>query len=80
MYKCKGICQRFRAVMTSVNIGRYESGQKRCNVCGIFLNCDNFRCPCCSSKLRSNPRSTKLRRDLRIQKALIKKNNFKHFS
>ena len=73
MYMCKGICQKFRAVMTSVTIGRYESGQKRCNVCGIFLNCDNVRCPCCSSKLRSSPRSTKLRGDLRIQKILMKK-------
>jgi len=81
MYMCKGICEKFKATKNFEIKGRYESGQKRCKVCGIFLNYDNVRCPCCSSRLRSNPRSTKLRNYLRIQKAGInKKNNFKHFS
>ena len=43
-------------------LGRYESGQKRCQVCQIFIKWDGgIWCPCCSHKLRSNPRNIKFR-------------------
>ena len=83
MYLCKGICKKFKAKRPSVNKSRYKLGQKRCNACAIFLNYNDARCPCCGCKLRTNPRSTKLRRSLLIQKESIKKklhNNLSAYS
>jgi len=73
MYLCKGICKKFKAEKQSSDKSRYELGQKRCNVCALFINYNDARCPCCRCKLRTNPRSTKLRRSLQIQKESIKK-------
>lgn len=41
-------------------MGRYAAGQKRCQICEIFItwNGDN-KCPCCHYKLRSKPRNIK---------------------
>jgi len=55
---CNGICQRFHAKKPT-GIGRYTSGQKRCNECDIFINWDGQRCPCCNYKLRLKPRNRK---------------------
>jgi len=73
MYSCKGICKRFKAKKPSVDKSRYELGQKRCKNCDIFLNYNDVWCPCCGCKLRTNPRSTKLRKKLQIQKEVLKK-------
>jgi len=73
MYLCKGVCKKFKAEKSFEGKSRYELGQKRCNVCELFLNYNDARCPCCSCKLRTNPRSTKLRKSLQIQKESIKK-------
>ena len=48
---CKGICIRHR---TS---NHYASGQKRCQVCEIFIKWDGLFCPCCGYKLRTRPRN-----------------------
>ena len=42
---CKGICIRHKA-LKPVGDGRYAKGQKRCQVCEIFLNWDGLWCPC----------------------------------
>ena len=36
---CKGICHRYKAKWGTHQY-RYASGQKRCNVCEIFVNWD----------------------------------------
>jgi len=56
---CKGVeCIRLKA-KKPVGVGRYSSGQKRCNVCEVFINFNGNRCPCCSTKLRGKPRELK---------------------
>ncbi len=36
---CKGICMRHKA-QKPVGTGRYVSGQKRCQICEIFIKWD----------------------------------------
>ena len=55
---CNGICQRYKA-RKPLRIGRYASGQKRCNSCDVFMNWDGLWCPCCNYRLRQSPRSGK---------------------
>ena len=38
---CKGICVRHKA-MKPIGIGRYSTGQKRCQICEIFLKWDGL--------------------------------------
>ena len=40
-------------------MSRYALGQKRCQVCQVWLDYDGMRCPCCSNKLRCKPRKDK---------------------
>jgi len=54
---CKGICVRHRA-QKPIDSGRYASGQKRCQVCDIFIKWDLFWCPCCGYKLRTKSRNS----------------------
>ena len=55
---CTGKCKQYKALKPR-QIGRYASGQKRCNFCEIFVNYDGLKCPCCNKQLRSLPRSRK---------------------
>ena len=55
---CIGQCKKYKA-LKQIGIGRYASGQKRCNYCTIFMNCDGIVCPCCNRQLRCLPRSRK---------------------
>ena len=55
---CIGQCKKYKALKPT-GIGRYASGQKRCNYCTIFLNYDGIVCPCCNRQLRCLPRSRK---------------------
>jgi len=55
---CKGICEELKA-RRPVSGGRYEKGQKRCQLCAIFMETKNLHCPCCGYRLRSKPRGTK---------------------
>jgi uncharacterized Zn finger protein (UPF0148 family) len=59
---CKGICVRHKASC------RYATGNKRCQVCGIFIKWDGLGCPCCGHRLRVEPRSFKFKAKLRKQK------------
>ena len=60
---CKGICSRHQAMRPSSG-RRYLIGQKRCNVCQIFINWQSFWCPCCGYRLRNKPRNKKNRYNL----------------
>ena len=54
---CNGIC--FNHAVKKLRPGhggRYESGQKRCSVCEIYIIWAGRNCPCCRTALRSKPR------------------------
>jgi hypothetical protein len=61
---CKGICIRHKA-QKLVGTGRYAAGQKRCQVCELFIKWDGLWCPCCSYRLRTRPRNIKYKAKLR---------------
>ena len=68
---CKGICARHKA-LKPVGIGRYSAGQKRCQICEIFLKWDGLWCPCCGYRLRTRPRNLKFKTELRARKEIEK--------
>lgn len=53
---CKGNCERFRA-RKPLGMGRYETGQKLCRICSVFIKHEGIFCPCCGCKLSNGPRS-----------------------
>jgi len=61
---CKGICVRHKA-QKPIGFGRYASGQKRCQICEIFINWEGLWCPCCGYRLRTKPRNLKYKAKLR---------------
>ena len=68
---CKGICVRHKA-MKPIGTGRYSTGQKRCQVCEIFLNWNGLWCPCCGYRLRTRPRNSKFKAELRANNEIDK--------
>ena len=46
---------------------RYATGNKRCQVCEIFIKWEGFWCPCCGYRLRNGPRSMKFKAKLRVK-------------
>lgn len=64
---CKDICIRHKA-QKPVGSGRYAIGQKRCQICEIFLKWDGLWCPCCGYRLRTKPRNLKYKAKLRARK------------
>ena len=60
---CKGVCSRHKAMRPSTG-KRYLTGQKRCQVCQVFINWPWFFCPCCGYRLRIKPRNKKYRYNL----------------
>ena len=60
---CKGICKRYKA-QKPVGSGRYANGQKRCQICELFIIWDRPWCPCCGYKLRTRPRNLRLNSSL----------------
>ncbi|MGZ5484861.1 MAG: hypothetical protein ACXWFB_02980 [Nitrososphaeraceae archaeon] len=62
--------------MRPSNGQRYLIGQKRCQVCQIFINWEGVFCPCCGYKLRVTPRNKKFKQILRN----LKKLDTKHYS
>lgn len=69
---CKGICVKYKATKPAGGLGRYASGQVRCQVCDIFLTREGCHdkdgkpvnedsmglyCNCCNYKVTSRPRS-----------------------
>jgi hypothetical protein len=63
---CKGICIRHKADKPHDYVGRYATGQKRCQVCDLYIKWDGFFCPCCGYRLRVSPRLFKHKEKLRI--------------
>lgn len=61
---CKGICGRHKAFRPPSGLGRYFSGQKRCQVCEIFIKWEALNCPCCGCRLRIRPRNGVNRRKM----------------
>jgi len=55
----KGVCYKYKAKSYGLHKYRYASGQKRCNVCEIFVQWDGYSCPCYGMLLRTRPRSVK---------------------
>jgi hypothetical protein len=45
--------------------GRYESGQRCCQICEIFMQWNGLWCPCCGYRLRTKPRNLKYKAKLR---------------
>jgi hypothetical protein len=66
---CKGICLRHKA-QKPIGAGRYALGQKRCQICEIFIKWDGLWCPCCGYRLRTKPRNLKYKAKLRSRKRL----------
>ena len=64
---CKGICILHKA-QKPLGTGRYSTGQKRCQICEIYLKWDGFWCPCCGYRLRTRPRNLKYKARLRAGK------------
>ena len=60
---CKGICEEYKTSGISMNL-KYRQGQKRCTICGIFMDYNGNRCPCCKIPLRTKARNrlSKLKR------------------
>lgn len=63
---CKGICSRYKA-QKPVGTGRYASGQRRCQICEIFIKWEGLWCPCCGYRLRTKPRNLKYKAKLRAR-------------
>lgn len=58
---CKGICEQYKVKRPHSDTTRYESGQKRYNMCDVFTKWDGIRCPCCGSMLRTKPKNARHR-------------------
>ena len=69
---CKGICIRHRA-QKPLATGRYANGQKRCQICELYMRWDSLFCPCCGYRLRTKPRSLKYKIKLRTRKRVEEK-------
>ena len=67
---CKGICIRHKA-FGPIIYGRYATGQKRCQICELFIKWYDLSCPCCGYRLRVRPRLFKHKAKLRIEKQKI---------
>ena len=55
---CTSICVKYKA-RKPTNMGRYVAGQKRCQICDVFIMWDGPRCPCCNYTLRVRARNKK---------------------
>jgi MoxR-like ATPase len=81
---CKGICVRYKA-KKPVGIGRYASGQVRCQVCDIFMTRDGCHdkdgnpadedtsglwCNCCNYRVTSRPHSKLYNEKLKTYKEM----------
>ena len=65
---CTEKCLKLKATGNFTG-GRYKYGQKRCQVCDVFIQWEGIWCPCCGYKLRSKPRNKKYKAKLRDEAA-----------
>ena len=69
---CKRICLQY-AAKKPTNLGRYDAGQKRCQICEIFITDKGTRdeqglwCKCCNYRVRGKPRNLKYKAKLRAR-------------
>jgi len=63
---CRGICDKYRPVRWDHREKRYLSGQKRCQICELFIVWVGIFCPCCKARLRSRPRNLPHRENFHI--------------
>lgn len=63
---CKGICIRHKAAKPA-GLSRYAIGQRRCQVCDIFMVWESVFCPCCGYRLRTKPRNMNYNVKMRIR-------------
>ena len=66
---CKGKCSLYKAIRPmpiSKGISRYAAGQKRCQVCEVWMEWDGIRCPCCRSLVSQRPRNSKAKEKYRL--------------
>lgn len=68
---CNGLCERLKT--TSIkNSLRYQTGQKRCSLCAQYFYTEDVRCPCCTTRLRSKPRTRhKKLKNLELRKIVL---------
>ena len=65
---CNGICIRHKAQKPqTASLGRYATGQKRCQTCDTFINWSSLWCPCCGSRLRTKSRNSAFKERLEIR-------------
>ncbi len=70
---CREICIKHEAKnLSPKEVGRYESGQKRCTSCETYINWDGKHCPCCGHFLRTKPRNSR-GRNILAHKIIFKK-------
>jgi hypothetical protein len=74
---CKGICIRHRAEKPLGHFGRYAAGQKRCQICAIYMRWDGIWCPCCGCRVRTRPRNSKFKQKLKTTRKKYNKNEDK---
>ncbi len=67
---CKGICTRHKAIKPR-GAGRYTTGQKRCQICNIFIKWEGLYCPCCGYRVRSRPRHFRYKEKFRAHTAAV---------
>ena len=67
---CKGMCHKYKAKWYARD-DRYANGQKRCNVCELFVNWDGNHCPCCGMLLRTRPKISRYRQTCLIQEKKV---------
>jgi hypothetical protein len=73
MQGCKGTCSRHKAMRPSTG-NRYLTGQKRCQVCSIFIYWQGLFCPCCGGRLRGKPRNKKFKEMMMLNTFGVVKN------
>ena len=64
---CKKFCTQF-SVKKTTSGSRYAAGQKRCQICEIFIEWEGTWCPCCGYMLRTHPRNNKSRKKFDVIK------------
>ena len=59
MRECKGMCYNFDRVSFGFGQKIYRNDVKYCSICSTMIEINQYRCPCCSSSLRSRSHSKK---------------------
>jgi hypothetical protein len=71
LQRCKETCSRHKAMRPSTGL-RYILGQKRCQVCQIFIIWEGLFCPCCGGRLRNKPKRSKYKQKVMMLNMIAK--------